>query len=70
MVVLHNLSAKPCTVTLDPGGEGPCKLVSVLSNAHSSPDDDGKHRLSLEGYDYRWFRVGAQDDARPWTPMP
>jgi maltose alpha-D-glucosyltransferase/alpha-amylase len=65
MVVLHNLSARPCTVRIDPGGEEPCRLVNVLSNDHSSPQDGGEHRLTLEGYGYRWFRVGEQDDARP-----
>ncbi|MDY7233282.1 hypothetical protein [Hyalangium rubrum] len=37
---------------------------NVLSTEHSFPQEDGVHRLSLEGYGYRWFRVGEQDDAR------
>jgi maltose alpha-D-glucosyltransferase/alpha-amylase len=68
MVVLHNLSARPCTIQLDPGGETPCRLVNVLSDEHSSAREGGRHRLTLEGYGYRWFRVGEPDDAKRWTP--
>jgi len=42
----------------------------VLSSEHSSPGSNGTHRLAIEGYGYRWFRVGAQDDARPRHPTP
>ncbi|MBN8466376.1 alpha-glucosidase C-terminal domain-containing protein [Corallococcus exiguus] len=70
MVVLHNLSARPCTVKLDPGGEEPCTLFNVLSEDHSEPVDGQRHGLTLEGYGYRWFRVGLENPARKHRTEP
>jgi maltose alpha-D-glucosyltransferase/alpha-amylase len=36
-------------------------LVSLLSDDHSRSDKQGRHRVVLEGYGYRWFRVGGLD---------
>jgi maltose alpha-D-glucosyltransferase/alpha-amylase len=36
-------------------------LVNLLSEDHSRAKEDGKHRLTLEGYAYRWYRVGGLD---------
>jgi maltose alpha-D-glucosyltransferase / alpha-amylase len=32
-----------------------------LSDDHSSRLPDGKHRVCLEGYGYRWYRIGGLD---------
>ena len=62
VVVLHNLSDKPCEVVLDVDGHGEsCRLVNLLSEDHSEPDTEGRHRLVMEAYGYRWFRVGGLD---------
>ena len=62
VVVLHNLSDKPCEVILDVDGHGEgCRLVNLLSEDHSEPDDKGRHHLVMEAYGYRWFRVGGLD---------
>ena len=37
------------------------ELVNLLSEDHSSAGKDGKHRLVIEGYGYRWYRVGGLD---------
>ncbi len=63
VLVVHNLSHTPKEVSFDTGvgeSEGAC-LVNVLSDRHSRADDDGHHRMVLEGYAYRWFRVGGLD---------
>ena len=67
MVVVHNLSSRPLSVRLDlkDPEQQRCPLLNVLSTDHCAPGEDGRHSLTLEGYAYRWFRVGAQDDARP-----
>ena len=52
VVVVHNVDAKPHTIRLNVGD---C-LVNLLSDDHS---DDGK--LAIEGYGYRWYRVGGLD---------
>lgn len=60
LVVVHNFAGAPREVRLDPGctGEGPARLVNLLSHDHSMPDEDGGHRMIMEPYGYRWFRIG------------
>jgi maltose alpha-D-glucosyltransferase/alpha-amylase len=61
VVVVHNLSATPCEISLSvglPGKEG-SRLVNLLSSDHSDADGSGKHRILLEGYGYRWYRAGG-----------
>jgi maltose alpha-D-glucosyltransferase / alpha-amylase len=61
VVVVHNLSATPCEISLSvslPGKEG-SQLVNLLSSDHSTADESGKHRILLEGYGYRWYRAGG-----------
>jgi len=63
VLVVHNLSATPCEIMLDPGvaGSHDGLLVNLLSEDHSTPDAESKHRILLEPYGYRWFRVGGLD---------
>jgi maltose alpha-D-glucosyltransferase/alpha-amylase len=65
VVVLHNLSAKEQKIRLDTGLQGKQghKLVNLLSEEHSAADGAGKHRLTLEGYGYRWYRAGGLREA-------
>ena len=60
---VHNLSSKPKEVRFsirrESGEDG--LLVNLLSDDHSHPDEGGFHRLTLEGYGYRWYRVGGLD---------
>jgi hypothetical protein len=36
-------------------------VVNLLAEDHSHADDGGRHRLVLEPYGYRWYRVGGLD---------
>jgi hypothetical protein len=36
-------------------------LVNLLAEDHSQADKDGRHRLVIEAYGYRWYRVGGLD---------
>ena len=36
-------------------------LTNLLSPDHSTAGSNGKHRVCLEGYGYRWYRVGGLD---------
>ena len=36
-------------------------LVNLLANDHSEGDENGVHRLGIEGHGYRWYRVGGLD---------
>ncbi len=63
VVVLHNLHEEPREIVLDveleERGE---RLVNLLGEEHSTADkESGKHRIVLEGYGYRWYRVGGLD---------
>ena len=42
-------------------GETGRQLVNLLSEDHSHADERGRHTLMLEGYGYRWYRVGGLD---------
>jgi maltose alpha-D-glucosyltransferase / alpha-amylase len=62
VLILHNFSHAPLEVSFDVGcGERGNFLVNLLSDDHSRADESGKHRVRLEGYGYRWFRVGGLD---------
>jgi maltose alpha-D-glucosyltransferase/alpha-amylase len=59
----HNLSSVPQEVNLSlPGGdEADCTLVNLLSENHSAPGKNRKHRILFEPYGYRWFRICGLD---------
>ena len=59
MVTLHNFSDAAQTVRLKldhPGGE---RLMNLISDEHSI---GGTHEIALDGYGYRWYRIGAVDE--------
>jgi maltose alpha-D-glucosyltransferase/alpha-amylase len=64
VLFVHNLDAKPreirFTVGLSDKEQGRL-LINLLSEDHSRAGTDGKHRLVIEGYGYRWYRVGGLD---------
>jgi maltose alpha-D-glucosyltransferase/alpha-amylase len=55
VLVVHNFSPEPQSVALDIGED---TLVNLLAEDHSSAKS-GVHRLALDAYAYRWFRVGG-----------
>jgi maltose alpha-D-glucosyltransferase/alpha-amylase len=61
VVIVHNLSANPCEMSLSVGltGQENLQLVNLLSANHSVADESGKHRIMLEPYGYRWYRAGG-----------
>ena len=63
---VHNFDAKPREVTFSVGLDGDNAehgklLINLLAEDHSRADDSGKHRLVIEAYGYRWYRVGGLD---------
>jgi maltose alpha-D-glucosyltransferase/alpha-amylase len=65
VLFVHNLDAKPREISFSAGleenaGHG-ALLVSLLSEDHSRAGKNGKHRLVIEAYGYRWYRVGGLD---------
>ena len=62
VLFLHNLHDEPREIVLDPGVKGLGQLlVNLLAEDHSQANESGKHRIVLEGYGYRWYRVGGLD---------
>ena len=59
VLVLHNLDSKPHEVKFRSGLDGDGKLIDLLGDRHDEAGPDGRHRVLLEGYGYRWFRVGG-----------
>jgi maltose alpha-D-glucosyltransferase/alpha-amylase len=63
VLFLHNFSSEPCEVEFKAGLDDPKGklLVNILGDDHSHAGKNGKHRVCLEGYGYRWYRVGGLD---------
>jgi maltose alpha-D-glucosyltransferase/alpha-amylase len=63
VLFLHNFASTPKEITFSSGiaGESGRLLVNLLSEDHSRANADGKHRVMLEAYGYRWYRVGGLD---------
>jgi maltose alpha-D-glucosyltransferase/alpha-amylase len=62
VLFLHNLHEQPREILFDLGIKNHGKLlVNLLAEDHSKADESGKYRIVLEGYGYRWYRVGGLD---------
>src|SRR5947208_13313520 len=63
VLFLHNLHEQPREILVDPGvnSEQGKLLVNLLAEDHSRANKSGKHRIMLEGYGYRWYRIGGLD---------
>jgi maltose alpha-D-glucosyltransferase/alpha-amylase len=63
VLFVHNLDEKPREISFAAGvpGDAGKLLVNLLSEDHSQADGRGKHKLLLDAYGYRWYRVGGLD---------
>jgi maltose alpha-D-glucosyltransferase/alpha-amylase len=59
LLMLHNFDEKPHDVRVRPGVEGGERLFNLLVEDESRADARGVHRIVVEGYGYRWYRVGG-----------
>jgi hypothetical protein len=62
-VTLHNFSDKRQKVAFKVGAPRDRVLVEVFDGRHSRRLADGSHRIELGEHAWRWFRVGAADNA-------
>jgi maltose alpha-D-glucosyltransferase/alpha-amylase len=63
VLFVHNVADEPCEACFalpEPDGRSDV-LVNLLSEDHSHAGDDHRHRIAIEPYGYRWFRVGGLD---------
>jgi maltose alpha-D-glucosyltransferase / alpha-amylase len=59
----HNLDERPREISFSvrlPSKSGQL-LINLLSEDHSRAGTRSKHRLLMEGYGYRWYRIGGLD---------
>jgi maltose alpha-D-glucosyltransferase / alpha-amylase len=63
VICVHNLSPIPREVSFSvgTGQEQACSLINLLSDDHSQPTEGNMHRILLEPYGYRWYRVCGLD---------
>jgi maltose alpha-D-glucosyltransferase/alpha-amylase len=62
VLFVHNFEAKPREVAFSvENSEYGKLLINLLAEDHSRAGDDGKYRMVIEGYGYRWYRVGGLD---------
>jgi len=63
VLFVHSFDEKPREIAFASGlpGEDGKLLVNLLTEDHSHADERGRHTLMLEGYGYRWYRVGGLD---------
>ena len=58
LIILHNFHEKPKSISLEVDRPDGGRLINLLIGEHSQAGPNGKHTIVLEGYAYRWFRVG------------
>jgi maltose alpha-D-glucosyltransferase/alpha-amylase len=59
LVVIHNFDDKPHEARIRPAVEGDQTLVNLFIEDKSLADERGVHRISLEAFGYRWYRIGG-----------
>jgi maltose alpha-D-glucosyltransferase / alpha-amylase len=62
LVTLHNFSDRPVKVRFKVGAARDGVLVELFDDRHSRALNDGAHRVGLEQYGWRWYRVGSADN--------
>ena len=62
VLTVHNLLSKPAEISFDVGlGDQGHLLIDLADGGNSHAKEDGRHRLLLDAYAYRWFRLGGLD---------
>jgi maltose alpha-D-glucosyltransferase/alpha-amylase len=61
LAILHNFTSKPRVVRLGPPAIDTRMMVDLLWTNDSRADENGRHTIELQPYDYRWFRAGGTD---------
>jgi maltose alpha-D-glucosyltransferase / alpha-amylase len=63
LLTLHNFSGQKRNVRIRSDVKGGQRIVNVFKKEESAANSSGEHRIALEPYGWRWFRVGAADNA-------
>lgn len=68
VVVVHNFSREPQEIELRIEGEDGGRLISLLDVDDSHAAKNGRHRIALPAYGYKWYRVGGLNYALRRAP--
>jgi maltose alpha-D-glucosyltransferase/alpha-amylase len=63
LVTFHNFSSARRKIIVKIGSPRDQLLVEVFDDHHSKAQSDGAHHFEMDGYGWRWFRVGGADNA-------
>jgi maltose alpha-D-glucosyltransferase/alpha-amylase len=63
LLTLHNFSNAKQTVKVKVDADNDGLLVEVFDGHHSKAQNDGQHRVPMDPHAWRWYRVGAADNA-------
>ena len=63
LVTLHNFANRQQKLKLKVRADRDDLLVDVFANRHSRVHADQMHHITLDSYAWRWYRVGASDNA-------
>jgi maltose alpha-D-glucosyltransferase/alpha-amylase len=62
LVTLHNFANRQQKLKFKVSAERDDLLVDLFTDRHSRCQADGHHHITLDGYGWRWYRVGATDN--------
>ncbi|HZM44426.1 MAG TPA: alpha-amylase family protein [Burkholderiales bacterium] len=68
MLSLHNFSDVAQSLHLKVRDKGGGRLIDLIGSEHSRAGPRGIHEIALDGYGYRWFRIGAVDETLSRAP--
>jgi maltose alpha-D-glucosyltransferase/alpha-amylase len=63
LLTLHNFGGGKQTVKVKVDSRNDGLLVEVFDGHHSKAQNDGLHRVVMDPHAWRWYRVGAPDNA-------
>ncbi len=69
LLTLHNFAGKAQDVTFSVQSPQGARLFDIFGERHSDASVERRHTLALEPYGWRWFRVGAPDNALCWQEL-
>jgi len=59
VLCVHNLGEEQTEIELRLGDQAGRTLINLLTEDHSQADGRGRHRIVLESYAFRWYRIGG-----------
>jgi maltose alpha-D-glucosyltransferase / alpha-amylase len=69
LVILHNFADRRLSVRFTLEGRGSERLVNIVTGECHDAGESRAHEIGLEGYGYRWLRVGRADTVLDRAPF-